>query len=552
MRNKSYRWLIQQSKPAHRWLFLTILAGAFSGILFIAQAGLLAKMIDRVYLHRANQHMLEADFYFLIVIIILRSCFAWCREKIAFKTSAVIKKIIREKIGAHVFTLSPIQIQTIKTGELTTKLIEQVEALHGFFADYLPQMTIAVLLPLIIIAFVFSQNWLCGLILLFTAPLIPLFMALIGMGTEKLNQENFQALAEMSAHFLDRLRGLTTLSLFHCAYTQLDSIATTTHQYREKTMRILRVAFLSTAALELFSTVSIAIIAVYLGLGLLGFVHVGFGNAPISLQHAFFILLLAPEFFMPLRQLGVFYHARSEAMGAANEITPLLSLDSIIPPSDHIIPFSATKIALHCDHLSFSYDQKKILSDFTATISAGECVAISGPSGSGKSTLLNLMAQFIYPDSGHLFVNTIHLRNIDNDIWHDHIGFLQQHTRLWHGTIQDNIRMGNPDASDTDIEKAAKITGVTAFTDCFPLKLNTIIHEHNMGLSGGQIQRIALARIYLKDAPLILLDEPTNYLDAKQVKVVLSLLSHWKKDKTIIIATHDQRVLDDVNRVIVI
>lgn len=552
MRNQSYRWLIQQSKPAHRWLFLTILAGVFSGILFIAQASLLAKIIDRVYLHHANRHMLAADLFFLIVIILLRSCFAWCREKIAFKTSAVIKKITREKLTTHLFTLSPIQIQGMKTGDLTTKLIEQIEALHGFFADYLPQMTIAVLLPLVIVGFVFSQNWMCGLILLLTAPLIPLFMALIGMGTEKLNQENFQALAEMSAHFLDRLRGLTTLSLFHCAYTQLNSIADTTNQYREKTMRILRIAFLSTATLELFSTVSIAIIAVYLGLGLLGFIKFGFGHSAISLQHAFFILLLAPEFFMPLRQLGAFYHARSEAMGAASEITSLLSLTSIIKSNEKTSLFSANRITLHCDNLVFCYDQKKILSDFSMHIKAGECVAINGPSGSGKTTILALIAQFLSPDSGRITANDMDLQEMDPDSWRNHFGFLQQHTRLWHGTIKDNIRLAKPNASDTEIKKAADIAGVTAFAQHFPLSLNTLIHEHNNGLSGGQIQRVALARLYLKNAPFILLDEPTNYLDEKNVSIVLSLLSEWKKDKTIIIATHDQRILNHVDRVIAV
>lgn len=321
--NLNYRFLLNQSKPAQRWLFLSIVLGIISGILIIFQAEILATIIDHVYIHHATRDTLFSLLLTLLVIIFLRSAFTWAREIIAFNTAKQVKELVRKNILEKISALTPLQLMQYKTGELTSILIEQVEALHGFFADYLPQMTIAVLLPLIILIIVFTQNWIAGLVLLMTGPLIPIFMALIGIGTAKLKQISFQTLARMSAHFLDMLQGLTTLVLFNRAHSQSKSIETVSNDYRERTMKILRIAFLSTATLELFSTISIAIIAVYLGLGLLGFLKVGFDGVHITLQHALFILLLAPEFFMPLRQLGTFYHARAEAIGAAEEINKI-------------------------------------------------------------------------------------------------------------------------------------------------------------------------------------------------------------------------------------
>lgn len=332
--NLNYRFLLQQSKPAHRWLFLSTALGIISGLLIIFQAGILATIIDHVYIHHATRHSLFLLLLILFIIILLRSAFTWAREIVSFNTAKQVKETVRKNMLEKIAALTPLQLMQYKTGELTSILIEQVEALHGFFADYLPQMTIAVVLPLIILLIVFTQNWIAGLVLLITGPLIPIFMALIGSGTAKLKQASFQTLARMSAHFLDILQGLTTLVLFHRAQTKTKSIETVSNDFREKTMGILRVAFLSTATLELFSTISIAIIAVYLGLGLLGFLKVGFDGVHITLQHALFILLLAPEFFMPLRQLGTFYHARAEAIAAAEEINRIIKNRSCIHSAD--------------------------------------------------------------------------------------------------------------------------------------------------------------------------------------------------------------------------
>lgn len=550
MSNPNYRFLMQQvkqSKPAKRWLFIAISLGIISGLLIITQSALLAFILDRIYLHDYTRSILASPLCLFLSIIIIRAGISWLREVVAFHTANTVKETIRKNIMGEIMQQSPIALATFKTGALTSTLLEQTEALHGFFADYLPQMVIAVALPCLILVFVFIQNWISGLILLFTAPLIPLFMALIGMGTARLNQENFQTLSRMSAYFLDMLQGLTTLTLFHRAESQVIGIEKISTAFREKTMRILRIAFLSSSALELFATLSIAIIAVYLGLGLLGFIHVGFSK-PISLQHALFVLLLAPEFFMPLRQLGTFYHARSEAVGAAEEILKIMP--TITKPHENKKIVIDKNIVLTFENINFSYDKrKKIITDFNLTLPFGDCIAITGPSGSGKSTLLHLIAKFITPLDGKIFANSIDLNTLTDDSWREHIALLHQNTRLFHGTIEDNIRFAKPTATADEITYAAEKSGTLDFSLQLPQGLNTLINENNGGLSGGQVQRVALARIILKDSPIVLLDEPTAFLDAANVKVIMELLQTWRDKKTVIIATHDISMIRTAKRV---
>lgn len=552
---ENYRWLMKQSKPASRWLFISTLLGILSGVFIIIQSSFLALIIDRTYLHNATRPALMSLLLSLLVIIIFRAALSYAREIISFYSAKTIKEIVRKNVFKHLMSLSPQQLTQFKTGALATTLMEQVEALHDFFSDYLPQMTIAVLLPLIILVVVFTQNWVAGIILLITAPLIPLFMALIGMHTAKLNQENFQTLAKMSAHFLDQLQGLTTLSLFNRARSQVDGIKTISDTFREKTMGILRVAFLSSATLELFGTLSIAMIAVYLGLSLLGLMHTS-----ITLERGLFILLLAPEFFAPLRHLGTFYHARAQAMGAAEEILKVINGSGCetvdtetcveqVAACATSVSIRTEVISITLENICFEYSaQKKIIDDFNLSIHSGECIAITGPSGSGKSTLLYLIAKLLTPHSGKIFANNTDIQEIENDAWRKNIGFLHQNTRLFHASIIDNIRIGHPSASEKEIEIATQKAGVLEFTNTLPNKLNTLISENNVGLSGGQIQRIALARIILKNAPLILLDEPTAYLDSENKKILFELLNEWRGKKTIFVATHDIDVIDTCDK----
>lgn len=539
MNKTSHQWLMQQSKPASRWLFISILIGVLSGISIIIQSDLLAIIIDKTYLHHAKLGILMPLLIACLCTMLIRAILSFLKERIHFRSAKIVKTSIRQYIFHYLMSLTPDALTQFKTGSLTSTLTEQIEALHDFYADYLPQMSIAVLLPLIILATVFKQNWIAGLILLITAPLIPIFMALIGMQTAKLNQDSFQTLAKMSAHFLDILQGLPTLSLFNQANSQTSGIESVSEKFREKTMRVLYIAFLSSAALELFSTLSIALIAVYLGLSLLGLVH-----TPITLHHALFILLLAPAFFNPLRQLGVFYHAKTKALGAADEILKIINdnKSTNITGTDHLHKNKDT--ALIFENLAFQYHlNKKVISQLNLSIKPNQCIAITGESGSGKSTLLYLIAKLRTPTYGKILANNQDIQTLDNDNWRSHIGFLHQNPRLFCDTIAENIRFGSQKATINDIENAAEQAGVMAFAKNLPNKLDTVINENNAGLSGGQIQRIALARIILKDAPLVLLDEPTAYLDEKNKQIIIDLIKTWKDKKTIIIATHDTTLI---------
>lgn len=546
--NASYLWLKTQSAHARFWLRLSIFLGILGALLIITQAGLIAWIIDRIYLHHATLSRVSNALCILLVVMIGRAVSMGVRDMVSQKTAQIIKQHVRQSLLSHLMTMTPLQLAQHKTGALVTTLIEKIEALHGFFSDYLPQLFLAIAIPFMILILVWMQNWIAGIILLITGPLIPIFMRLIGKQVGELNQKNFQTLSIMSSHFLDLLQGLPTLTLFNQSRAQIDSVKTVSENYRHNTMRVLRVAFLSSAVLELFSMLSIAWMAVYLGLGLLGLIHIGFSGVTISLQHAFFILLLAPEFFAPLRQLGAFFHARGEAIGAATSIIPILNDNNTSlsqKKMDFVLP---EHFVIQFDRVHFHYaNQKQILKNLNLAISSKEIIAINGPSGSGKTSILNLLAKFIVPTQGEIKINHIHLNVISDDDWRKNIAFLTQHPYLFHGTIVENISLARQNVTQAELKTLLE-TDLLAWCKTLKNGFNTLIGEKNTGLSGGQAQRIALARILLKDAPIILLDEPTAHLDEKNVEIILNILKNWRGQKTVIIATHDARILRSVDR----
>jgi len=294
--------------------------------------------------------------------------------------------------------------------------------------------------------------------------------------------------------------------------------------------------------------ITIALIAVYLGLGLLGLMHIGFHGVPISLQIALFILLLTSEFFAPLRQLGAFYHARAGAIGAAKEIMPILGQNVTKNDVPFILP---EKFSIKLNHISFAYRaQKPVIDKMNLEIHSAEMVAIRGPSGSGKTTLLYLVAKLILPQTGTIEVNNTNIELVSDDAWRKNIALLTQHPYFFHGSILENIKLAHPAATDEDVERVAHEAGVLEWSRLLPQGLHTIIGEKNAGLSGGQAQRVALARVLLKEAPIVLLDEPTAFLDEKNIEIIFNLFKKWKKQKTVLIATHDARVEKQVDRII--
>ncbi len=546
-------WLTAQARPARRWIVLAVTIGFAGGCLLIAQAYLIARIVNDAAIGGRTPRELTPLFLGFAAVITARAALGWVRESAGFQAGAAVRESVRMSVMTHLLGLGPAFINGRQTGALASVALEQAEGLHNYVAHYLPQTALAVMIPLAVLAVVFPVSWAAGTLLLISAPMIPMFMILVGMGAESISRRHFQALARMSAHFLDTLQGLSTLKLFHRSRDEKKNIADVSRKFRRRTMEVLRIAFISSAVLEFFSALSIALVAVFLGMKFLGYVDFGTYGKPLTLTHGLFILLLAPDFYLALRELGTHYHARADAIGASEAIVGVLahplprrsSRDIPLPP--------ATVIHIHVTNLHLAYDngRRQAVAGVDLTLAPGEKTALVGTSGAGKTTLLNLILGFHFPDRGDIRINGINLREISLESWHRHVAWIGQHTILFYGTVRENIRMGRPGASDDDVFAAAHAARVTEFTDRMPRGLDTNVGERGAGLSRGQVQRVALARAFLKNAPVILLDEPTAGLDRGNEQKIMAALAGLTEGRTLLMATHRLAALENVDRILV-
>ena len=550
---RSRKWLFKQARSAAGSIAFSVGLGLCSGLLLIVQAGFLARIIHGVAMKGLGRDALWPFFPALAGIVLARSILSWGREASGFRASATIREQVRTALMAHITRLGPAYMAGQKTGALSSAVMEQVEGLHGFFAHYLPQLALAVMIPGAILTFVFPVSWAAGGLLLITAPLIPLFMVLVGMGAENISQRHFKALSRMSAHFLDVLQGMPTLKLFDRTLGEEKRVAEISGGYRKRTMSVLRIAFLSSAVLEFFSSIAIALVAVYLGMSYLGYYHFGAWGKPLTLAGGFFILLLAPEFYLPLRELGTHYHARAEAVGAAEEILKILSVPAPPEPETPVV-FRAdptVHLLFRNVHLAYEGGRRPALSGISFELNAGEKLTIVGESGAGKTTVLNLPLGFLRPDRGQILVNEIPLDRLEMESWRRHLAWIGQDPVLFYGTIRDNIRMGRPGATDTEIRRAARFARVLEFSETLPEGLDTRVGERGYGLSKGQAQRIALARAFLKNAPVLLLDEPTANLDTENEHLVMSALAELSRGRAVLTLTHRLANIEASDRILV-
>ena len=555
VKNKAaLRWLKSQSRPARYWLLISVATGLGSGILLVGQAYVLSRIVHDAFIDGLGRDASIPLFLFLLAIIVVRAGLGWCREIAGFNAGAAVRDAVRSALLRHFGDMGPVGTSRLPSGILVSSALEQVEALHNFVARYLPQMAIAALLPMAMLAFIFPISWAAGSVLLTCAPLIPLFMILIGMGAESISQKHFQALARMSAHFLDVLRGLPTLKQFGRSKDQAAEIQKTSREYRRHTMAVLRVAFLSSAVLEFFTAISIALVAVYLGMHYLGYITFGAYGESLSFASGFFILLLAPDFFLPLRELGTHYHARADAVGAAEEIIRILDQPAMAVSSTDATKQPAPPKRIDFQGVGVQYQPtgQHGLQSIEATIAKGERIAVVGQSGSGKSTLIHLLLGFIGPSEGDILVDGTCLAEVDIETWRRHCAWIGQHPMLFTGTLRENIALARPDATDAQVEAASLRAGVSEFADRWEQGLNTVVGEQGLGLSVGQAQRVALARAYVKDAPLLLLDEPTASLDKATEARIIQDLDEWTKDRTLVMATHRPAPLVLADRIIIL
>lgn len=531
-------WLRSKARSVRGWLVTASLAGVAAGWLIIFQAGLFADIVADAVSEAVDITRLLPQFALLAAVIVLRALLQWLQEVSGLEAGIRVRQQTRRELLDHIARLGPVRLSHYHSAELAGQLLEHSEALHGYFARYLPQLLLAAAVPLSILITVWQLDWLAAIFLLAAAPLIPLFMSLIGMGAERLNRQQFEMLSRLAGSFLDRVRGLSTLQLFGYTDRSIDEVASAADNYRVRSMRTLRVAFLSSAVLEFFSAVAIAVVAIYIGFALLGFIE--FGPAPeLTLYSGLFILLLAPEFFQPLRNLSQHYHDRAAALAASDILLDLLRQS---PNRQPATANGNDPDTLALDNVGVTYPGRgQVLDPLSVTIKSGSFVAVSGASGAGKSTLLHVIAGFISPDSGH----------INGNPGHGEFAWLDQRPLLLYGSVADNLRIAAPAASDEDLQQALQQVGLDDWLQCQPAGLASVIRERGAGLSGGQAQRLALARVFLSSATLVLLDEPSAHLDHHSEALVLrSLKALSVQGRTLIIATHHAAVYAMADRVL--
>ena len=542
-------WLKQQSKLAKRWLMIAVSLGVLSSVFLLAQAALLASILHQLIIEHVDKAELIPYFVGLAATIAIRAACAWGREIAGFRCGEQIRIYIRQLILDKLRELGPAYIKGKPAGSWATLLLEQVEDMQDFFARYLPQMSLSVLIPFIILIVVFPVNWAAGLIFLITAPLVPMFMALVGMKAADANRKNFKALQRLSGHFYDRLQSMTTIRLFDRTQAETEQLRGASEVFRTRTMDVLKIAFLSSAVLEFFTSISIAITAVYFGFSFIGELNFGYYGTSITLFSGLFILILAPEFYQPLRDLGTFYHAKQQAVGAAESIVEFLETDvSKVKSGDHILD-DVKHIEIKARDLEvFSPEGKRLVGPLSFTLDGQTTTALVGPSGAGKTSLINAILGFM-PYQGSLTINGIELSQINHNSWRKQISWVGQNPLLLHGTIYENITLGQNDLSDDTVRAALENAFAAEFVDKHGLEY--AITDRSGGLSVGQAQRIALTRAMLQNGNFWLLDEPTASLDARSEQLVMKGLNSQIIDKTALMVTHQLAPLKSVQQILV-
>lgn len=530
------KWLRAQQEPIKKLMRVNIVLATLSALILVAQTYFLATLLDKLIMQNVPRDELIPYFLGLIIGFGMRAIILWVREKIGFQSGQLLRNHIRQKILDKIHLVGPATINQKPAGSWASIMLEQVENLHNFYARFLPQQSLSAIVPIVIFIAVFPLNWAAGLILMITAPLVPLFMIIVGIAAADNSQKNMDTLSRLSAQFLDRLRGLETLRLFNRTSEQTEHIENATEDFRETTMDVLKLAFLSSAVLEFFTSISIALMAVYFGFSYLGQIEFGAYNAPLTLFTGFFCLILAPEFYQPLRDLGAYYHDRAAGIGAADAIVDFLEADYLTVHQNEKTISLESAVEISAENLVVLSTQGSALTKpLNFHIPANHNVALVGQSGAGKTSLMNVILGFL-PYEGSLKINGQELRESNLADWRKHIAWVGQNPLLLQGTIKENLLLGDIQANDEEINQALIRSQAKEFTD--KLGLHHEIKDGGLGVSVGQAQRLAIARALLRKGDLLLLDEPTASLDAQSENLVLHALNEASQHQTTLMITH--------------
>ncbi|WP_030319462.1 thiol reductant ABC exporter subunit CydD [Streptomyces sp. NRRL B-3229] len=531
--------LLHYARATRLFLVAVVGLGGLGALLVIAQAMLIAEIVVGAFQHGLSVPGLRTPLLLLAAVAAGRGLVSWLTELAAHRASAAVKSELRGRLLERATTLGPEWLSGQRTGSLVALATRGVDALDDYFSRYLPQLGLAVVVPVAVLARIVTEDWVSAAIIVGTLPLIPVFMVLIGWATQSRMDRQWRLLSRLSGHFLDVVAGLPTLKVFGRAKAQAESIRRITGEYRQATMRTLRIAFISSFALELLSTLSVALVAVTIGMRLV--------HGEMHLYDGLVILILAPEAYLPLRQVGTQYHAAAEGLAAAEEIFEVLETPA---PATGTAPVPAGALAFERVTVRYPGRSGDAVTDVSFEIAPGETVALVGPSGAGKSTLLNVLLGFIRPAEGRVRIGEADLAEVDLAEWRSRVAWVPQRPQLFAGTIAENVRLARPEADDTAVRQALADAGAREFVDALPLGADTVLGEDGAGLSAGQRQRLALARAFLADRPVLLLDEPTAALDGATEAEVVAAVRRLAAGRTVLLVVHRPALLGVADRVV--
>jgi len=524
-------------------LALDVVLGLAAAVLVLVQATLLARIVARAF-EGATLASVSRDVVLLALAFAARGVLAWGFDLAGRRAAAAVLSELRLALVKRRLRDQPIALDGVETGEVAASAVQGVEGLEAYFARYLPQLVLASVVPIIVLAWVATIDLITAGVMLLTLPLVPVFMWLIGRYTEERTRERWQALSQLSGHFLDVVRGLPTLQAFNRSRAQAEVLAEVGEHYRRTTMATLRVGFLSGSVLELAATVGVALVAVTVGVRL--------DDGSLGLQAGLTVLVLAPELYLPLRQLAGQFHASADGLAVAERMLELLDAPSAFADGGRLVPPSPREVPVRLESVSFAYPSRPglVLNDFALELLPGETVALVGSSGAGKTTVASLLLRLAEPLSGRVTVGGIDLAECQTELWRRLIAWVPQRPTIFSGTVAENIRLGSDAADERGVRDAAVLAGADRFIRALPAGYETLVGDGGRALSAGERRRIALARAFIRDAPFVILDEPTADLDRTSADVVAEAIERLRARRTVLLIAHRPELVAHADRVV--
>jgi ATP-binding cassette subfamily C protein CydD len=535
--------LLRRAKPVRRLLLADAVLGLGASVLILVQATLLAAIVADAF-SGASLADVTPKLELLALTFAGRALLAWGFEIVGRRAASSVLSELRLAVVESRLRKQAAALDGTEAGEVAASAVQGVDALEAYFARYLPQVVLAVLVPLAVLAWVGAIDVVSAVLMMLTLPLVPVFMWLIGRYTEERTREHWHALRLLSTHFLDVVRGLPTLRAFNRSRPQAAVISTVGERYRRATMASLRVGFLSGSVLELAATLGVALVAVSVGIRL--------ADGGLGLQAGLTVLVLAPELYVPLRQLASQFHASADGLAVAERMLGLLDTPGAAPRGGRLIAPSPADGSIRLERISFAYTSRPslVLDGFELELSPGETVALVGPSGAGKTTVAKLLLCLAEPTAGRITVGGVDLAECRQGAWRRSIAWVPQRPTLFRGTVADNIRLGDRRADELQIRDAAILAGADRFVEALPAGYQTMVGDGGRPLSAGERRRIALARAFVRDAQLVILDEPTADLDATSADVVAEAIERLRIGRTVLLIAHRAGLVRRADRVV--